>query len=176
MLERNIDTFFNFQKNIMITNIHECDEVLVALRRITRAVSIHSKKLESRYGLTGPQILILKEIMKTGSITTSHLARQVNLSHATVTSILDRLQNKKYIDRKKDTKDKRKTFIEPTEHAQAVFDKAPTLLQETFVEAFVKLETWERHMMIASLQRIASMMQVKDMDAAPVLMPEDLKI
>ncbi len=38
------------------------DDVLIAIRRVIRAVDLHSRKLSQSYGLTGPQALVLKEI------------------------------------------------------------------------------------------------------------------
>ena len=69
------------------------DKVLVALRQIIRAIDLHSKKLERESGLTGPQLLVMQTISQAESVTAGQIARDVNLSQATVTSILDRLEN-----------------------------------------------------------------------------------
>ena len=37
-------------------------QIIIAIRRIIRAIEIHSKRLEREFGLTVPQLLILKEI------------------------------------------------------------------------------------------------------------------
>ncbi|MBO6798492.1 hypothetical protein [Maricaulis sp.] len=46
---------------------------------------------------------------------------------------------------------------------------APELLQAGFLREFRKLQDWERGMLIASLQRIAEMMDAEDLDASPIL-------
>ena len=38
------------------------DEVVVALRRIARAIDLHSRHLAQEFGLTGPQAVLLKEL------------------------------------------------------------------------------------------------------------------
>ena len=43
------------------------DRVIVALRRVIRAVDLHSRTLVASHGLTGPQALILKAL-QTGSL------------------------------------------------------------------------------------------------------------
>lgn len=48
-------------------------------------------------------------------------------------------------------------------------ENAPTLLQESFVKSFVEIKQWEQTLILSSLQRIASMMQASDLEAAPVL-------
>jgi hypothetical protein len=43
------------------------------------------------------------------------------------------------------------------------------LLQEKFVLRFAELEDWEQTLMLSSLQRIVSMMEAEEIEAAPVL-------
>lgn len=147
------------------------DILLIALKKIIRAIDLHSKQLVSKFGLTGPQILILKVICESGSklLNSTQLAHEVSLSQATITSILDRLVEKGYIKREKSAADKRKTYIKPTERAKSVFKQNPTLLQEDFIAQFDALKDWEQDLMIASLERMADMMGAKSIDAAPVL-------
>ena len=38
-----------------------------------------------------------------------------------------------------------------------------------FVKAFDKLESWEQHMLIASVERIAELMDAEDLSASPIL-------
>ena len=82
-------------------------QVMAALRRIIRAIDLHSRSLVQRYGLTGPQLVVLKELVDASPRTVSELAAAVNLSQATVTGILDRLERKDMVIRRRDSKDKR---------------------------------------------------------------------
>jgi hypothetical protein len=43
------------------------------------------------------------------------------------------------------------------------------LLQDRFASRFEELEDWEQSQLLASLQRIAAMMDAGELDAAPVL-------
>jgi len=142
-------------------------EVLVELRKIIRAIDIHSKKLVQKYGLTGPQMVILKEIIKTKRITVSVLAKQANVSHATVTSILDRREKMAWVTRTRDTFDRRKLYVEATDKAKDIIVHAPTLLQDHFTEEFEKLADWEQSLLLSSLQRIAEMMNAQKVEGSP---------
>lgn len=148
------------------------DEVLISLKRIIRAIDLHSKKLVVEYGITGPQALVLKRIIEYKKVPSGILARDVNLSHATVTSILDRLEKHHYITRTPSQDDKRKVWIAPTDKAIKIFKSAPPLLQEEFIAAFNKLEHWEQTQMISTLQRIGTMMDAKNISAPPLLATE----
>ena len=79
-------------------------QVVAALRRIIRAIDLHSRSLVQRFGLTGPQLVVLKELIERSPRPVSELAAAVNLSQATVTGILDRLERKDMIARVRDSR------------------------------------------------------------------------
>ena len=152
--------------------IHEA--VLVTIRQIIRRIDLYSKKLEQVYGLTGPQLLLLKELGKVEEVPVGHLARQVRLSHPTVTGILDRLEKRGLVLRTRSAADKRRVLVSIAEPGIAVLAGAPSLLQEQFVGRFQKLQPWEQTLILSSLQRVAAMMGAEDLDASTILFGEPL--
>lgn len=145
------------------------EEVLISLRRVIRATDLHSKHLAKTTGLTAPQILLLQTIRDHRNVTIGELANQVSLSQATVTTILDRLEKRNFIYRKRSELDKRKVHAYLTDEALEVLNNAPIPLQEHFTHQFSELEDWEKMMILSSLQRIAQMMDAQNIDASPVL-------
>ncbi len=143
--------------------------MLIALRRVIRAVDLHSRRLVQSHGLTGPQSLILRETILAGGLTAGELARRVSLSQATVTDIVKRLEARRLLRRTRDTVDRRRVLITATGRGEQLQASAPPLLQETFVLRFQSLADWEQNMLLASVQRIAALMDAGDMDAAPLL-------
>ncbi|MEL6830546.1 MAG: MarR family transcriptional regulator [Pseudomonadota bacterium] len=150
-------------------------QILVALRQITRAIDLHSKHLTKTVGLTAPQLLVLQALEKTGRAKPSDIARAVHLSQATITSIVDRLARAGLADRERNETDRRVVEVVLTDSGRARLAEAPTLLQEGFIERFDQLEPWEQSQLIAAVQRLASMMNVGKMDAAPILQIGDLQ-
>ena len=147
----------------------ESEQILSMLRQIIRAIDVQSRNLAKKYGLTGPQLLVLREIHKDDSITSGRIAANISLSHATVTSIIDRLEKRKYVSRIKNNEDKRKVSIKLEDKANEMLKNQPSLLQEDFIRRFQTLEVWERTLLISSLQRIASMMNAEKIQSPPVL-------
>ena len=145
------------------------DEVLVSLRRVIRATDLHSKHLAKTTGLTAPQILLLQTIRDKGQVTIGELASEISLSQATVTTILDRLEKRDMVYRERSGEDKRKVHAYLTDKGIETIKAAPTPLQEHFVRQFGDLQNWEQTMIIASLQRVAQMMDAQHIDASPVL-------
>ena len=145
------------------------EEVLVALRRLIRATDLHSKHLAKTTGLTAPQMLLLQTIRDRGEVCIGELADDMSLSQATVTSILDRLEKRGLVQRKRSREDRRKVHAYLTLLANDVLLDAPVPLQEHFTRQFNGLQEWEKTMIIAALQRVAYMMDAQHIDAAPVL-------
>lgn len=144
-------------------------QVLVALRRIIRAVDQHSRALIQRCGLTGPQLVVLKEIAEREPISLGELARAVHISQATLTGIVDRLEGRGLLGRRRSEADRRRVMVESTERSRAILASAPPLLHESFVAGFADLPEWEQTQVLASLQRLAALMEARELPAAPIL-------
>ena len=143
--------------------------VMSTLRQIIRAIDLHSKKLIKKYGLTGPQLIVLNEIQKSPSQQISEIAKSISLSQATVTSILDRLCQQGFTIRQRSQLDKRKVNINLTKKATDILLLKPSLLQDNFTKQFNELEEWEKNMLLSSLQRLAAMMDASKILSPPVL-------
>lgn len=144
-------------------------ELLISLRKVIRAIDLHSKQLSKTSGLTSPQLLIMLEIDKASGVNSSQVAKNVNLSAATVTNILDRLENKNLVSRVRNTQDKRKVSLYITEDGKALLRNAPQALQEHFIDKFSNLAQWEQSQLLSSMERLAHMMNATEIDAAPLL-------
>lgn len=145
------------------------DDVLIALRRLIRAVDLHSRYLSKHFGLTGPQLIILRELAQSGQMSPGEMAAAVSLSQATVTGITDRLEKRGLITKQKHTADRRKVIIRPTDACRQLLAQAPPPIQESFLNQFGKLKTWEQAMILSSLQRLVEMIDAEDIQAAPLL-------
>jgi DNA-binding MarR family transcriptional regulator len=143
--------------------------VVVALRRIIRAIDLRSRSLVTRYGLTGPQLTVLKELSAHSGVSVGELTRAIHLSQATVTGILDRLEKRELVRRERSAQDKRCVQVWLTEGGQQMLTDAPPLLQEEFAEEFSKLEDWEQSQILSALQRVVSMMEARHIHATPIL-------
>jgi hypothetical protein len=60
-------------------------------------------------------------------------------------------------------------MITVTTAGRELLGRAPSLLQDQFHAELAKLKDWERFQLLASLQRIAEMMDVEALDASPFL-------
>jgi len=142
-------------------------DVLVTLRQIIRATDMHSKQLVKRYGLTAPQLMVLKEIMADEDINIGKVAKKVSLSQATVTNIIDRLEARGMVTRERSSEDKRRVMVRVTDKTRDILKYNPSVLQEEFLNKFKQLEEWEQNLILSSIQRIAKMMGAEDIKITP---------
>ncbi len=152
------------------------DRIIVALRRIMRAIDLHSRRLMERHGLTGPQLVTLQNAARHDGTSPGDLARLVNLSPPTVTGILDRLEKQGYVTRRPSDADGRRVSVHVTARGHEVLSSAPSPLQERFRAELAKQEEWEQTLMLSTLQRIGRMMDAEAIEASPILEAGDLGV
>ncbi|MEE4357700.1 MAG: MarR family winged helix-turn-helix transcriptional regulator [Desulfococcaceae bacterium] len=145
------------------------DQVLGAIRQIMQAIDLHSRYLVKYHGLTGPQLLILKEIYKRGEVSVSELAKAISLSQSTVTGILIRLEKRELLLRNRSDEDRRRVLVKVTPKCMELLHVSPPPLQDRFLTAFANLESWEQHMILSSLQRLVALMNAGSFRASPIL-------
>ncbi|WP_306250461.1 MarR family winged helix-turn-helix transcriptional regulator [Parvularcula sp. IMCC14364] len=145
------------------------DAALIALRQILRATEINSRALAKSSGLTPSQLILLQVLSKSGKETAGRIAKEVSLSQATVTTLIDKLEARGAVTRCKDEQDKRRVMVELTGIGRATLEETPDSLQERFEIRFQKLADWEQSFLIAALERVALLLDAEDLDAAPVL-------
>lgn len=147
---------------------------LVALRRILRVTELNSRKLAHESELTTSQLLVLQHVSQHGKALPSEVAKSVALKQATVTVVVNKLEDAGLVTRRRDTDDRRRVWIELTDPGRAALDSSPDLLQHRFVQGFESLEEWEQSMIIAALERVSALLDAEKVDAAPVLDVGDL--
>ena len=143
--------------------------ILSALRRVIRAVDIYSKKLHTELGLTTPQLLCLHALAKAETMTLTGLAKTVSLGVSTVNGIIDRLEAKQYLTRKRSSEDRRKVSLEISLRGKEIVSKAPFLLQDKLSTALTKLPDSEQMAITESLELVVELMEVEEVDASPNL-------
>ncbi len=90
------------------------EEVLVSIRQIIRAIDLHSKKLSKESGLTAPQLILMRAISELNNVTIKQLSSHTNMSQATATTILDRLERNQLVERRRSVS--RKTSVKFTRY------------------------------------------------------------
>ncbi len=135
--------------------------VLKSIRRIARAVDMYSRQIDRAFGLTLPQLIVLRCVQELGEVTSRAVSAEADLSPPTVVGILDKLQGKGLIERYRSTRDRRVVHARLTATGVALLSRAPAPLGTGFAEAFQSLPPRTRQQTVAALSRIADLASVR---------------
>lgn len=136
--------------------------ILRALRRITRAIALHSKQLAACNHITAPQLVCLHTVIAGGAMTTTAISREIHVSPSTVVGILDRLEEKGLVRRERGREDRRIVLVSATEAGRALAEEAPSPLQKTLADALNELPELEQATITLSLERIVDLMERRE--------------
>lgn len=155
-------------KEVMMEDRYDI-RVLTALRRIIRAIDLHSKKLMSEHGITGPQLICLYCISENEPITATGISKQIHLSSSTLIGILDRLKDRGLIHRERDLNDRRHVNVTLSDKGRQLISSAPSPLQDALASSLFSLPELEQATIALSLERVVDLMEAQKIDASPIL-------
>ncbi|MFW6312466.1 MAG: MarR family winged helix-turn-helix transcriptional regulator [Spirochaetota bacterium] len=132
------------------------------LRRMSRSLDVHSRHLEKEFGLTVPQLNVLWAVGTSGRVPIGQVAGRINLSSATLTSIVDRLEQHGLVVRERSTDDKRQVLIALTDSGRGVLARGPKPFHECFEQRLARMEQWQQTELLSAVQHIAAMMDPEE--------------
>jgi DNA-binding MarR family transcriptional regulator len=145
------------------------DDSLIAIRRILRATELYGRRLAREAGLTAVQLRVLQIVDEKGHATPTEIATRMGVTQATVSALIKKLEAFGMLERQRSETDRRQTNLIITADGRGKVHGAPDALQQRFVQRFEALPDWEQAMLVAALERVATMLDAEDIDAAPVL-------
>jgi DNA-binding MarR family transcriptional regulator len=129
------------------------------LRRIVRAIDVHSRALSREYELTWPQLAALCELERLGKCPVGQLAGEMYVGAPTVTGIVDRLERDGLVERFREKGDRRKVLVGLTPKGRALLARKPSLLNEHLRTGLSCLSERQQKQMRSTLDRLAEMME-----------------
>ena len=142
---------------------------LTAMRKILRTTELNSKRLMHETGLTPSQLIFMQLLDDEREQTAGYVAGRMGITQATTTALLQKLEALGMIQRRKGETDRRQVWLSLTAAGRKVMEIAPDGVHARFQQEFEALEDWEQAMLIASLERVATLLGNEDQAAAAVL-------
>lgn len=139
--------------------------IVQGLRRIVRALHSYSQGVRARYGLTGPQLWALKTLQRSGPLSTSALAEALAVRQSSVSLLLDRLEERRLVSRRRRETDQRVVEVALTRRGVAMAADAPEAAQGRLLYALNAMSPREVRELSAAVQRLVAAMEADDVDA-----------
>jgi DNA-binding MarR family transcriptional regulator len=86
-------------------------EFILAMRRTTAVTQLLSQAAADRIGINATDLNCLNIVALTGTMTAGELARATGLTTASITGVLDRLEDSGLVRRERDAHDRRKVIV-----------------------------------------------------------------
>lgn len=150
-------------------------DIIVSIRKIVRSLNLESKAIQKDFGLSITQLLCLGHLQSSPDYrsTQRELMKLLSLNSSTVSGILKRLEKRGYIARISSESDKRSKTITLTASGIHLLEETPNILHDRLAERLNILSLEDKEMVQKSLNIIISAMEIKEMDASPLLTPEE---
>src|SRR5580698_5843710 len=114
----------------------------------------------ARGGLTGPQRMVMQVLVQSEGLSLKELSAQVSLAHSTVSGIVDRLQARGMVVRRRDEADGRATVIAPSsEVREFVSNRMPELAISPLTEALRGASDSEQATVLRGLRKLRSLIE-----------------
>jgi DNA-binding MarR family transcriptional regulator len=142
-----------------------------ALRKLAQEVDQHlgvirqrlREPLETEFargGLTGPQRMVMQVLVQSEGLSLKELSAQVSLAHSTVSGIVDRLQARGMVVRRRDEADGRATVIAPSNEVRDfVSNRMPELAISPLTEALRAASNSEQATVLRGLRKLRALVE-----------------
>jgi DNA-binding MarR family transcriptional regulator len=135
------------------------DPVLDFLRllwSIEHSLQQTSKSMQTSLGVTGPQRLVLLFVSRAPGISPGELARIVRLHPSTITGVLQRLERKKLLVRKQDSRDSRRVQLHTLGAGRALARRTAGTVEAAVAQALKHIPTGDLRSARSVLTTIAA--------------------
>lgn len=147
-------------------------QIVATLRSIAQEIDTYSRELWVKFGVTAPQIGVLRFLSARPEATVTAVCGELRVTQQTMAGILQRLESRGLVTRKKDTADRRKVILTLTADGERFSQSLPHLLRDQFMERLTQLSTSRRQALLDSLQELSTMLDVDAPQYLPFLFTE----
>jgi DNA-binding MarR family transcriptional regulator len=133
---------------------HDLDRVVEALVYLYTESRRITKDAARRYGLTGPQLTVLKLLDGLGDLSLSALSERIRRQNSTVTGIVDRMVAAGLVVRERSETDRRVVHIRLTPEGRRLARQTPVRPMAVFQEAIAALSKTDRDALLRALGKL----------------------
>lgn len=117
-------------------------------RRLTKAMA-------ANFGLTGPQLTVVKMLESLGDMSLSALSERIRAQNSTVTGIIDRMEREGLVERARSSRDRRVVHIRLTQRGTELARSIPLQPAEILRQALESLDPEESAVLLRILTKLA---------------------
>lgn len=137
----------------MGTNMNASARTMDAARHLVRALAGSARAVQSRTGISGAQLFILRQLASAdGPLSVNELADLTLTHQSTVSGVLNRLVERRLVTRSPSPDDARRAAVALTARGRALVADAPPTVQTQLVAGLAKLSAAQRSTLAETLE------------------------
>ena len=149
-------------ENIQDVRSHQIQLITSQLRILFKSIQQHSKIVEKECGLTSAMLWMMWELFATPGLKVSELANALSIHASTCSNLLDKLETKGLIERRRSGQDQRAVHLYITDTGSTLLAKAPRPAQGALSGALEKLGDEDLLKLGDGLTVLVGFLQTKD--------------
>ncbi|HXX33541.1 MAG TPA: MarR family transcriptional regulator [Thermodesulfobacteriota bacterium] len=138
-------------------------EIMQSLRRIFKSIQDYSQEVSNKFGITGPQLWVLKIISGNENLSLGELSKRMYLHPSSITGLVDRLEKKGYMLRDRGQEDRRVIKVQLTSEGKKLVRKAPNPIQGKMIYGLRKLRKGKLNLLYHSIQELVEIMEAQSL-------------
>jgi DNA-binding MarR family transcriptional regulator len=139
-------------------------QIIFQIRRLIQAKELYTKELNKKYQVSASQLNCLLALYENGPLPPSRIARHIMVKSSTVTGIIDRLEQKGFVNRTRTSPDRRVITVQLTEPGRKLAENAPPPIQQKVLEGLKRLPQSEMEKIVHGLNMLTQMLDVQDLE------------
>jgi DNA-binding MarR family transcriptional regulator len=160
-----INTIFPEVNSMVPGNEYIIKDIVESIRRLVRAEYLDSQQMSKQYGLTAPQSLVLRLLIKRGALSSADLSRQMYVTPSNITGIIDRLEKKGLVERIRQQGDRRVALITLTQSGQNLGKTIPDPIEKKIVNQLSDLEPENLQILGMAMNQILNLIDSRGAEA-----------
>ncbi|HEY8104596.1 MAG TPA: MarR family transcriptional regulator [Gemmatimonadales bacterium] len=139
--------------------------IVQGLRRIVKALQVYSQEVYRSYGLTVPQLWVLKTLQRHGPLSAGRLAQTMAVHQSSMSVLIQRLERRGLVRRARVTPDRRFVRVELTERGGVLAGAAPEPVQGRLLHGLDAMQGPEVRRIRRAVDRLVEAMEASDVEA-----------
>lgn len=138
--------------------------IIFSIRRLMQAKELYTKELNKKYQVSASQLNCILALYENGPLPPSQIAKHIMVNSSTVTGIIDRLEKKRLVERRRISQDRRVITIHLTDEGKAHAEHAPPPIQQKIIDGLKTLSQQEIEQIVKALSTLTNMLDVQDLE------------
>jgi DNA-binding MarR family transcriptional regulator len=143
-------------------------DLVWSIGRLVRTVYLDSQKISKRYGLTGPQSAVVRNLYNSGPMSSADLSRNLFVTPSNITGIIDRLEKKRLVERIKKKGDRRVALITLTNSGKELSKTLPDPIMKKFIAELADLEPEHVQLLAMAMNQILNLIDAEEIKGEPL--------